>query len=84
MCHRHPFVLQVVGGYDHNYVLHAMGPQARFIVRKNGAAADKWVPQRWVHMFRAAHRCLSWRAPAAQTLCCCDCCCERPDAAAVS
>ncbi|GFR42234.1 hypothetical protein Agub_g3128 [Astrephomene gubernaculifera] len=28
------------GGYDHNYVLFGMGPQARFIV-KNGMASDK-------------------------------------------
>jgi hypothetical protein len=33
---------QVPGGYDHNFVLHSMGPQARFIV-KNGMASSTWV-----------------------------------------
>lgn len=31
---------EVEGGYDHNYVLFGMGPQARFIV-KNGMASEK-------------------------------------------
>lgn len=29
-------IAQVEGGYDHNYVLFGMGPQAKFIVQKNG------------------------------------------------
>jgi aldose 1-epimerase len=31
---------QVEGGYDHNYVLFGMGPQAKFLV-KNGMASDR-------------------------------------------
>jgi aldose 1-epimerase len=31
-------IAQVAGGYDHNFVLHSMGPQARFIV-KDGMAS---------------------------------------------
>ena len=32
---------QVPGGYDHNYVLHGMGAQARFVAKANGAASDR-------------------------------------------
>ncbi|KAG1655182.1 hypothetical protein FOA52_004201 [Chlamydomonas sp. UWO 241] len=33
--------IEEAGGYDHNYVLFGMGPQARFVVQSNGQASTK-------------------------------------------